>query len=57
MSRSIKYGIFAVSGDVEAISNKRNQFMKNDKEIQKAFETIFHQKRIAGNRQSTFVEM
>lgn len=53
MSRSRKHGVFAVSGDVVAISNKRRELRKDDKEIQKALETIFHQMRIAGNRQRT----
>ena len=53
MSKSRKHGVFAVSGDVVVISNKRNELRKNDKEIQKALETIFHQMRIAGNRPRT----
>ncbi|MGE6515251.1 tyrosine-type recombinase/integrase [Lysinibacillus sphaericus] len=53
MSRSRKHGIFAVSGDVVVISNKQKELRKDDKEIQKALETIFHQMRIAGNRPRT----
>jgi len=47
MSRGRKHGVFAVSGDVVAISNKRKELRKDDKEIKKALETIFHQMRIA----------
>ncbi|MDP1394439.1 hypothetical protein Q8G28_13560 [Lysinibacillus capsici] len=53
MSRSRKHGVFAVSGDVVVISSKQKGLRKDDKEIQKALETIFHQMRIAGNRQRT----
>lgn len=53
MSRSRKHGVFAVSGDVIAISKNQKELRKDDKEIQKALETIFHQMRIAGNRPRT----
>jgi len=53
MSRSRKHGVFAVSCDVVAISNKRKELRKDDKEIQKALETIFHQMRITDNRPCT----
>lgn len=42
MSRSRKHGVFAVSGDVVVISNKQKELRKDDKEIQKALEMIFH---------------
>ncbi|MGE7132982.1 hypothetical protein [Lysinibacillus xylanilyticus] len=53
MSRSRKHGVFAVRGDVVVISGKQKEMRKDDKEIQKALETIFHQMRIAGNRPRT----
>ena len=53
MSRSRKHGVFAVSGDVVVISSKQKELRKDDKEIQKALETVFHQMRIAGNRPRT----
>lgn len=53
MSRSRKHGIFAVNGDVVVITNKQKELRKNDKEIHKALETVFHQMFIAGNRPRT----
>ncbi|WP_255250349.1 hypothetical protein [Lysinibacillus fusiformis] len=53
MSRSRKHGVFAVSGDAVVISNKQKELWKDDKEIQKALEMIFHQMHIVGNRPRT----
>lgn len=52
MSRSRKHGIFAVSGDVVVMPNKKVE-RKDCVEINAALDTVFNQMRIAGNRPRT----
>ena len=53
MSRSRKHGVFAVSSDAVAISNKQKSIREDDKAINIALDTVFNQMRIAGNRPRT----
>lgn len=52
-NRKRKYGIFAVSGDVVALSNSNEKARKDCIVISTALDTIFNQMRIGGNRPHT----
>ncbi|MGA3675543.1 hypothetical protein [Lysinibacillus agricola] len=52
MSRSRKHGIFAVSGDVVVMPNKKVE-RKDCVEVNAVLDTVFNQMRIAGNRPRT----
>lgn len=52
MSRSRKHGVFAVSGDVVIMPNKKVE-RKDCVEVNAALDTVFNQMRIAGNRPRT----
>ncbi|MGE7665826.1 tyrosine-type recombinase/integrase [Ureibacillus composti] len=53
MSRSRKHGIFAVSGDVVVMPDKKKEERKDCMEVRAALDTVFNQMRIAGNRPRT----
>ena len=53
MSKSRKHGVFAVSGDVVVIPNKKKEECKDCMEVRAALDTVFNQMRIAGNRPRT----
>lgn len=52
-NRKRKHGIFAVSGDVVAISNSNEEAREDCMPIRVALDTIFNQMRIGGNRPRT----
>ncbi|MFJ7982246.1 hypothetical protein ACIQ1D_18465 [Lysinibacillus xylanilyticus] len=52
-NRKRKHGIFAVKGDVVALSSSKKEARKDCIEINLALETIFNQMRIGGNRSPT----
>ncbi|MGE7021323.1 hypothetical protein [Solibacillus cecembensis] len=52
-NRKRKHGIFAVSGDVVALSGNKEEARKDFLPISAALDTIFNQMRIAGNRPRT----
>ena len=53
MSRSRKYGVFAVSGDVVVLPSKNSEAKRGSLTINSALDTVFQQMKIAGNRQRT----
>lgn len=52
-NRKRKHGIFAVNGDVVALSSNKKEARKDCMQISVALDTIFNQMRIGGNRPRT----